>query len=123
MNELRQAPKKTKIKLPTKGGGWTEVDATEHPGQAQDDEKANAAMQEAQEKDFFKRVGRCTEALNKFLKVYAADHGLEPEEVLAAVYLENCNNRFFYPKEKGGKDRFDKITSEVWEWFKENVKS
>jgi len=121
MNELRKAPKKTRVKIPTSGGGWTEVDATEHPGQKQDPEKAARAMAEAQEKDFFNRVGACTEALNRFLKVYASDHGLEIEEIIAAVYLENCNNRFFYPEERGGKKRFDKITEEVWAWFKENA--
>ena len=121
MNELRKAPVKAKIKVPTKGGGWTEVDATKHEGQTQDPEKASRAMAEAQEKDFFKRVGQCTEAMNKFLKVYANDYGLDPEEIIAAVYLENCNNRFFYPEDKGGKERFDKITGEVWAWFKENV--
>jgi hypothetical protein len=122
MNELRKPPpKKTKVKIPTKGGGWTEVDATEHPGQKLDEKKAATAMAAAQEKDFFKRVGKCTEQLNQFLKIYAKDHGLEPEEILAAVYLENCNNRFYYPEDRGGKEQFDKITAEVWEWFKENV--
>jgi hypothetical protein len=121
-NEPRKPPaKKTKVKVPTKGGGWTEVDATEHPGQTQDPDKVAAAMAAAQEKDRFERVGKCTEALNQFLKLYARDHGMEPEDIISAVYLENCNNRFFYPKEKGGKEMFDKITAEVWEWFKENV--
>ena len=121
MNELRKVPPTKKIKVPAGDGSWKEVEAQTHPGQSQDSDKAAAAMQKAQEKDFFKRVGQCTEELNKFLRVMARDKGLEPEEVIAAVYLENCNNRFYYPEEKGGKKRFDQITSEVWDWFKENV--
>jgi len=121
MNEIRKAPKV--VKVPTPGGGWTEVESTPQEVKAQNPDKAAEAMAVAQEKDFFKRVGACTESLNKFLKVYAADHGLEPEEVVAAVYLENCNNRFFYPEDKGGKTRFDAVTSGVWAWFKENIDS
>ncbi len=122
MNELRKPPAPAKkIKVPTGDGGWKEVEATQHPGQTQNPEKVEAAMAQAKEKDFYIRVGRCTEALNKFLKVYATDHGLTPEEVVGAVYLENCNNRFFYPEDLGGKERFDATVATIWSWFKENV--
>lgn len=123
MNELRKAPKKAKVRIPTRGGGWVEADAIEHPGQTQDPDKVEEAMAKARERDFFKRVGAFTEAINKYVQMYAADHGLSLEEAVAAVYLENCNNRFYYPEDQGGKERFDQVTKEVWEWFKKNATS
>jgi len=114
---------KTKTQMPDGKGGWVEVDALKFEGQKQDPEKAQQAMADAQKKDFFIRVGRCTEALNKYLKMYARDHGLEIEEVIAAVYLENCNNRYYFPEDKGGKEGFDAVTQEVWNYFKEAVQN
>ena len=110
-----------KIRVPDGKGGWTYVD----PGTKAkiDQDKQQQAMQQRQEEDFFKRVGACTEALNQYLRMYAKDHALSPEETIAAVYLENCNNRQFFPEELGGQDQFDKICADVWNWFKQQVAS
>lgn len=106
------------IDLPDGNGNWTKVEAEKVPGSKQDPEKAAHAMAKAQEADFFNRVGTCTEALNKFIKLYGSDHGLTIEELSAAVYLENCNNRHFFPT---GVEKFDRICQDVWTWFQENV--
>jgi hypothetical protein len=113
MNEKRL------IDIPDGHGGWKKVEADVLPGSKQNTEKAAHAMARAQEEDFFKRVGSCTEALNKFIQVYANDHALTPEEIIAAIYLENCNNRHFFPE---GTAKFDHICQDVWAWFQENVK-
>jgi hypothetical protein len=104
-----------KIKMPDGKMGWVEVDAEKVPGSKQNPDKAAHAMAKAQEADFFRRVGEGTEALNDFIKLYGRDHA---EELVAAVYLENCNNRHFFP---GGAPKFDKICQDVWAWFQENV--
>jgi hypothetical protein len=107
------------IKVPDGKGGWKEVEAEEVPGSKQNPEKAAHAMAKAQEEDFFKRVGACTQSINEFVRLYAQDHGLTPEEIAASVYLENCNNRHFFPE---GFAKFDKICQDVWVWFQENVR-
>jgi hypothetical protein len=106
------------IDVPDGNGGWKKVEAEKFPGSKQNPEKAAHAMAKAQESDFFKRVGACTEALNSFIKLYGRDHGMTHEELAAAVYLENCNNRHFFPD---GIAKFDKICQDVWTWFQENV--
>lgn len=113
MNERRL------IDVPDGKGGWQKVEADVLPGSKQNSEKAAHAMAKAQEEDFFKRVGTMTEALSQFVRVYAQDHGLTEEEIAAAVYLENCNNRHFFPT---GTEKFDRICQDVWAWFQENVK-
>ncbi|RLI88006.1 MAG: hypothetical protein DRP01_00200 [Archaeoglobales archaeon] len=118
---MEKKPATTTIDLPDGEGGWVKTEAVKHEGSKQDPEKVDAAMEKARRTDFFKSVGRCTEALNTYLKIYSRDHGLSPEEVIAAVYLENCNNRHFFPEEQGGKKAFDQITAEVWDHFKKNV--
>lgn len=109
------------VKVPDGKGGWVKVE----PGTKANliPEKTTTAIEKASKEDFFKRVGACTEALNQYLKVYAADYGLKPIEVVAAVYLENCNNRHFYPKDVGGSEAFDTMTSEIWDWFVKQTKS
>jgi hypothetical protein len=109
---------KETIKIPDGKMGWVEVEAEKIPGSKQNPDKAAHAMAKAQEADFFKRVGACTEAVNSFIKLYGQDHALSPEELVAAIYLENCNNRHFFP---GGIAKFDKICQDVWTWFQENV--
>jgi hypothetical protein len=113
--------KSTVVKVPDGKGGWVAVE----PGTKAnlDADKTNTAIEKASRDDFFQRVGTCTEALNKYVKIYANDHGLKPIEIAAAVYLENCNNRYFFPKEVGGQEAFDHMTSEIWDWFVKQVKS
>ncbi len=111
---------KKMIKVPDGKGGWKEIEAEEVPGSKQNPEKTALAMAKAQEDDFFKRVGTCTQSINEFVRLYAQDHGLTAEEIAAAVYLENCNNRHFFPD--GGPPKFDKICQDVWAWFQENVR-
>lgn len=106
------------IPMPDGQGGWKMVEAEKLPGSRQDPEKAAHAMAKAQEADFFKRVGGFTESLNGFIRLYANDHGLSAEEIAAGVYLENCNNRHFFPE---GIAKFDRICQDVWTWFQENV--
>jgi hypothetical protein len=103
------------IRVPDGKGGWTEV--PEGSKANIDPEKSQEALQAAQEEDFFNRVATCAEALNKFLRVYAKDVGLSPLEVSAAVYLENCNNRHFFPEDAGGVETFDNMCTDVWAWF------
>jgi len=107
------------VSVPDGNGGWKKIEATRVPGSKQDPNKASQAMAQAQEADFFKRVGACTQSLNDYIRLYGQDHGLTQEEIVAAVYLENCNNRHFYPD---GLVKFDNICKDVWSWFQENVK-
>jgi hypothetical protein len=110
---------KKQIRIPDGSGGWKLVDAGTKT--VIDQGKAQQSMQQAQEKDFFKRVGGCTEALNRYLKAYAKDHGFSHAEIAASVYLENCNIRAFFPEESGGTEAFDKTCADVWDWFKEQT--
>jgi hypothetical protein len=107
------------IPVPDGHGGWKKIEAEKVPGSKQNTEKAAHAMAKAQEEDFFKRVGTCTQAINDFTRLYAQDHGMTSEEIVAAVYLENCNNRHFFPD---GMTKFDRICQDVWAWFQENVR-
>ena len=66
---------------------------------------------------FFKTVGHCTDSLNQFLRAYGRDYGLSQEEIIAAVYLENLNNREFYEKGTGS---FDEVCKDTYTWFQEN---
>lgn len=105
------------IKIPDGTGGWTEVEAARVEGQKANMDKAQAALSKEQDKSFFVRVGKCTTDLNKFLQIYARDWDLTKEEVVAAVYLENINNRHFFP---GGPTKFDELCKAVWDWFQDN---
>lgn len=111
---------KTVVKVPDGKGNWVEV----APGTkaALDSKKTEVIIAKAAKDDFYQRVGKCTESLNTYLKLYANDHGLKPLEIAAAVYLENCNNRHFFPTDLGGQETFDIMTSETWDWFIKQVK-
>lgn len=110
---------KTVVKVPDGLGNWVKVEpGTKAP---LDPKKTELVIAKAAKDDFYLRVGKCAESLNTFLKLYANDHGLKPLEVAAAVYLENCNNRYFFPKEIGGQEAFDLMTSETWDWFVKQV--
>lgn len=110
------APRQKRI--PDGEGGWKLVEAVGDDVKVDiSQEKVQDRLQKAQEGDFFLRVGECTQSLNKFLEIYANDHDLSPEEVMAAVYLENLNNREFYP---GGTEKYDTICKDIWAWFQEN---
>jgi len=113
--------KRADVKVPDGKGGWVTVE----PGtKANLDAKKTAdAAEVAARKDFFDRVGAAAEALNKFMAVYTRDFNLKPLEAAAAIYLENCNNRHFFPAELGGQETFDHMTSETWDWFIKQVKS
>jgi hypothetical protein len=112
--------KKTVVKVPDGTGNWVEVTpGTKAP---LDTKKTEVAIEKAAKDDFYLRVGKCAESLNTYLKLYANDHGLKPLEIAAAVYLENCNNRYFFPKDLGGQETFDHMTSETWDWFVKQVK-
>ena len=108
------------IRLPDGKGGWTTVPAG--TSSKMDVKKQEQVLAKAQAEDYFKRVGQCAEFINKTAKMFANDHGLTPQEVAAAMYLENCNMRFFFPEEFGGMAEYDRITTGVWEWFREQTK-
>ena len=112
---------KGKTKIPDGNGGWQEVEYIKTPVKPANEEKRKAAFDKAAEDDFYIRVGRCTESLSKFLRGYARDYQLTRSEIAAAVYLENCNNKYFFPKEDGGKEQFETICKKVWDWFKKQV--
>jgi hypothetical protein len=104
--------------VPNGKGGWEKVALRGAKTKVKaDDASVQKRMQEAQEKDFFDRVGACTESLNRFLEIYMRDHELSVEEVLAAVYLECLNNWEFYP---GGKEQVAKIHKDVHDYFEAN---
>jgi len=113
--------KRAVVKVPDGKGGWVPVE----PGTKAnlDAKKTAEAAELATRNDFFKRVGAATEALNKFMAVYVKDYGLKPLEAAAAIYLENCNNRYYFPQDLGGQETFDAMTSEIWDWFVKQVKS
>jgi len=107
-----------KVKLPDGKGGWKETETTADTVTVKTDtKKSQDKLQAAQEKDFFARVGACTAALNRFLEIYRNDHELNDAEAVAAVYLENINNRTFFP---AGTAQYDKICKDVWDWFQVN---
>jgi hypothetical protein len=107
-----------KERIPDGKGGWKLVDVTgEKKKVSASPEKIQERLLDAQEKDFFMRVGACTDSLNKYLGLYAKEHNLSPEEIIAAVYLENINNREFFPD---GIEKFNRICEDVWNWFQKN---
>ena len=104
-----------KVRMPDGKGGWKETETTMEPVTVKTDaKKTQGKLQSAQEEDFFARVGACTAALNRFLEIYRNDHELSDPEIVAAVYLENINNRTYFPE---GVKQYDKICSDVWDWF------
>lgn len=112
---------KGKTTIPDGNGGWKEVEYYKTPVKPANLDKRQAAFEKASEDDFYIRVGRCTEHLNRYLRAYAKDFNLTKSEVAAAVYLENCNMKYFFPKEDGGKEQYENICKTVWEWFKKQV--
>lgn len=114
---------KGKTKIPDGQGGWKEVEYYKTPVKPANMDKRKEAFDKATEDDFYIRVGRCTEALNKYLRAYAKDIGLTRSEVAAAVYLENCNNKYYFPKEDGGKEHFEALCQKIWDWFKQQTKA
>jgi len=107
-----------KVAIPDGKGGWQDAPLRKPRTKVTSDEgKRQQAMQEVQEKDFFERVGACTESLNQYLEIYSKDHGLDKEEVIAAIYLELLNNLEFYPEELGGKKRVEAICKDVNSYF------
>ena len=96
-----------------------EKDATKvNDGAKADPDKQQYEQRRAEERT--ERIARATHAFNKFHIAYARDHNLEPEEVVAAAYLENLNCREFFPPRLGGTKKYDEICSEVLAWFEEN---
>jgi hypothetical protein len=109
------------IAVPDGRGGMRDAQIEHtHKGGTGDAEKAMAARAKVEESSFWKRVGKATEAYNKFHKIYATDHELTPEEEAGAVYLELLNIREFFPVELGGTKRYDELCKLVWEWFEKN---
>jgi len=105
------------IRIPDGKGGWTTTKAKRIPGSSRNADKADKAMTEAQEKDFFVRVGTFTEHLNKVVQRYGRDYNLTAAELAAGVFLENCNIRNTFPD---GPPEHDKICEAVAFWFEEN---
>ena len=107
----------TKVRVPDGKGGWVESEMEQVSGSKLNMKKAEEAFTKEQDKSYFIRVGKCTSDLNKFLQLYAKDYDLAKEEVVAAVYLENLNNRHFFPE---GIEKYDALCKRVWAWFEEN---
>jgi hypothetical protein len=108
------------ITVPDGKGGWTKVPAGTQV--KQDTSKQAKIMEEAIEKDFYEAAGKLALYINKLVRIYAKENGLTHQEAAAGVYLENCNNRFFFPAEDGGVEEFDRVTALMWEWFKKQPK-
>jgi len=107
-----------KEKIPDGRGGWKTIEVNgEKKKVTATPEKIQERLLQVQEKDFFERVGACTDSLNRYLEVYSKEKMLSPEETIAAVYLENINNREYYP---GGIEKFNRICEDVWNWFQKN---
>jgi hypothetical protein len=112
---------KVTVEFPT-ATGTIPVQMTKHQGQTVNLERSNKAMAEAREKASWERIGTTTESFNSMHQAYASDYGLTPEELAAAVYLENLNMREFFPEDLGGKQGYDTLCKAVWEWFEEQKK-
>lgn len=86
------------------------------------------ADKDRQEKEFktkqaearTERIGHAAEIFNKYHVAYASEHNLEPDELVAAVFLENLNCREFYPSRLGGPAGYDQICQQVSDWFQKN---
>jgi hypothetical protein len=91
-------------------------------GKSVDMAKSQKVFLDAQETAWWERVGKATEAFNAMHQSYATDYHLAPEEVAAAVYLENLNMREFYPAELGGIKGYDDMCKAVWTWFEQQKK-
>ena len=91
-------------------------------GKSVDMAKSQKVFLDAQETAWWERVGKATEAYNAMHQSYATDYHLAPEEVAAAVYLENLNMREFYPAELGGMKGYDDLCKAVWTWFEQQKK-
>ena len=108
------------ITVPDGKGGWMKVPAGTQV--KQDAAKQARIKAEAAEKDFYEAAGKLSQYINKLVRIYAKENGLTHQEAAAGVYLENCNNRFFFPAESGGVEEFDRVTALMWEWFKQQPK-
>jgi hypothetical protein len=104
------------VNVPT-GVGDVPVTMQKHDGQSVDIERSKRILAEAQEKTSWERIGQAAEAFNAMHQAYAADYGLTPEELSAAVYLENINMREFFPIELGGPTGYDNLCKATWAWF------
>jgi hypothetical protein len=95
----------------------------EEPRKVTDGAKADPKKQNflgRVDKDREERIGKAAEAFNAYHIAYAKDHNLEPDEVVAAGYLENLNCRSFYPPHLGGIPSYDRICEGVYSWFEAN---
>lgn len=92
------------------------------PGKSVDIEKSKKIFTATQEASWWERVGKAAEAFNRMHLAYANDYKLEPEEIAAAVYLENLNMREFYPTSLGGLPSYDALCKATWEWFGQQKK-
>lgn len=90
---------------------------TATPGQSVDMSRSKKVFVEAQETAWWERVGKAAESFNAMHQAYALDYHLTPEEIAAAVYLENLNMREFYPADLGGLKGYDELCKAVWAWF------
>lgn len=106
------------IEIPSGAGKTIKVEATRHEGKKF--EGTAAKVKEESEKAYWERIGKAAEAFNSYHKAYGTDFSLEPEEIVAAMYLEILNWKEFYPKELGGPKHFDEICKEVWQWFEDH---
>ncbi len=101
---------------PDESGKW-KVDPKEKTEVGANAGVRTKQFEEAQAKGFFERVGEGADYLNKLLGAYAKERGLAPDEIVAMVYLENINNREYYPD---GTKAFDQICKGMWDWFQAN---
>jgi hypothetical protein len=92
------------------------------PGKSVDLAKSKKIFTETQETSWWERVGKTAEAFNRMHLAYANDYQLDPEEIAAAVYLENLNMREFYPTNLGGLKSYDELCVATWKWFEEQKK-
>ena len=116
---MRSGRRTSRIEVPDGEGSMKEVEADSvHEGKTFEGQEER--LMEHSEEAAWTRIGKAAHAFNEFHKAYATDHGLTHEELVAAIYLENLNMKFFYPEEQGGPERYDEQCKKVYVWFMDN---
>jgi hypothetical protein len=90
------------------------------PGQTANKDKQAQVMATASEAAHWERVGKASEAINKYAMLHMKDYHLTHEEMAQAIYLEVINWKEFWPTDLGGPAQFDALSKDVWDWFQAN---
>jgi len=100
---------------------WLGPEAKKTPGQAQNQEKAQARWAVQAQEDRLNEAAEMSEEVLDWINNQSAEQTLDAEQRIFAVALATVNLRRAFPKRLGGLVAFDRVADVAWEYFLHRV--